>query len=173
MNRYIIISFLSCLAFCSLGQDCTQQLESAQRAYYDGQLKAVISKLESCVGSNHLTTLEMEAVLRLLINSHLILKEDSVANIYMNKLLTISPLTEAKSSDLVEFQRLHASYNIRPKRSFGFTLGVSDPDFRTLQYRSLGAITKENNDYNTKPGVILGFKLDQYLTKNIFASSGV
>lgn len=170
-------SILLILAIFFIGtveaQNCEEQLVSAQRAYYNGNLEKVISSLSACVQESKMNHEDREDALELLINAHLILKEDSVADFYMNKLLTISPLTETKSSDLVEFRRLHASYDIKPKRNYGLTLGISDPVFRTLQYRSLGSISTENNNYNTKPGIILGFKLDQYLTKNVFVSSGI
>ncbi len=173
MNRYIIISLLSFVAFCSFGQDCTQRLESSQRAYFSGNLKTVISSLKDCVENGDFLREEVQTALKLLINSHLILKEDSLADHYMNQLLIINPLSDLKPDELVEYKRLYASYDVKTKQNIGLIIGMNSPLFTTLQYRSLGSIAAETDTYDTKPGLVLGFKLDHYLTNKVFVSLGV
>ncbi len=87
MNKLVIFIFLLFTAAVSLGQGCLSNLEKAQRAYFDGQLREVVNLLSPCVSNENLSGKDLEASHRLLINALLILDEDSTASYYMEKLL--------------------------------------------------------------------------------------
>ena len=173
MNKYIHIYFFCTITTLVSGQDCLRQLEISQRAYYNGSLQEVIAKLTPCIENERFSDTELKSALRLLINASLILKEDSLADMYMFQLLTIDPLAESRSSDLAEFRRLHSTYKVKPKRKIGVLGGISFPSFSTLQYRSLSAIADESGVYDARPGFVVGFKIDHYLNNHLFLGTGV
>ena len=93
------------LTFLANAQDCRMQLENANRAFYDGNFEEIEVLLGGCYSS--LDGGDREEALELLINASLMLNEDERADGYMNELLSLNPIYQPNSSDLVEFQRLH------------------------------------------------------------------
>lgn len=173
MNRWIFIASLIILSNQSLGQDCQRNLDEAQRAYYNGNLEIVVSTLQECVSNNQLNTEDHESALELLINSLLLLNEDEEADKYMLQLLKINPLYKVRSNELVKFKRLFESYRMKPTYNIGIVAGFTSPSYSILQYRSLGSISQESDQYESNPGFAAGVVVDKYLTNRVFLSVGL
>ena len=173
INKWISILLVSASVQTCLAQNCDEQLNTAQRAYYDGNLNLVISSIERCVSNKQFNREDQEAALKLLVNSYLILNEDSLADSAMANLLNQFPLTRVRSTDLVEFKRLHGSYDIRPKINFGIQVGFNSPDFEVMQYRSYASFREEPSDYRTTIAPSVGVSGDYAIWKNLFVSVGL
>lgn len=173
MNRWIFIASLIILSNQSLGQDCQRYLDEAQRAYFNGNLELVVSSLEECASNNQLNTEDQESALELLINSLLLLNEDEEADKYMLQLLKTNPLYQVRSNELVKFKRLFESYRMKPTYNIGIVAGFASPTYSILQYRSLGSISQESDQYESNPGFAAGVVIDKYLTNRVFFSAGL
>lgn len=172
-KRWITITFMVVASRFLWGQSCQENLEDARRAYYNGNLRNVIALLEPCMLGELLDKRDQESGLKLMINSLLILNEDSLADQYMKALLQANPLLESQSNDLAQYQDLHATYEIAKRKNIGLIAGINRASFTTLQYRSLGSIAEEGDEYETKPRVSFGIDYDHYFLRNMFISTGV
>ena len=153
-----------------ISQDCLDNLQEAKRAYFNGDFDQVLT-LEGCY-----TTLDSEykkEAMELLINAHLVLDNNQVADQYMEELLTEFPLYQSRSTDLIEFQELHKTYEIKTKWNVGAFAGINIPDFHIMQYRSLASITEETSGYSNDLGVSLGINAQRMLWKKLFVSGSL
>ena len=170
MRRKIVIIALSMLFSISSiqAQDCGQKLSDATRAYYNGDLRQVEPLLINCLSDKQLDNYQKTEALKLLTNTYLVLREDSKADRYMNQLLTHDPELIARSSDIIEFRKLHETYRIQTRFNFGLIAGFNLPDYQVMRYQSYASETLEPSDYNEKAGLSLGISGDFHLWKNIF-----
>lgn len=156
---------------CSLhgvGQECDQQLNSARRAYYSGNLESVIDHLSNCIQHGGIAQEDQEEALKLLINSYLILHQDSMADHNMQKLLQSFPLTRVRSSDLVQYKRLFDTYEVLPHLNMGFLIGLNISDFEIMQYRSYASFREEPDDYDSQIAPSMGISGEYRLWKDLY-----
>ena len=151
-------------------QDCFRNLQDARRDYINGNFERVISLLSPCAD---LTGEDQKEALELLINSNLILDHHDQADQYMMNLLQAFPLYQDRPSDLIEFQHLFESYEIRTKYNLGAYIGFNSPSFSVLQYRSVSSITEEPDAYNTSIGTLYGVNGSWLFYKDYFLSGGI
>lgn len=167
-NKLILCAVASFCLRVGTAQSCEEKLDRAQRAYFNGNLEQVINSLSNCITNSQFGREDHEDALKLLINSHLILNEDELADGYMTKLLHHFPLTRIRSTDLVEFKRLYDSYDIRPKANFGFKLGFNSPDFEIMQYRSYASFREEPLNYESVIAPSIGIAGEYVIWNNLF-----
>lgn len=150
--RHIIsIGLLLLMGFSSRSQNCLENLEEAQRAYYDGEFNRTIQLLENCADKGLNSSKEIQAR-ELLIKSALLLNEDETADQYVQKLLVKYPDYEIGYLDLVEYKSLIENYSVSPKFSYGISAGINFQNYSIMQYWSYGSETNEPENYNSKLG---------------------
>ncbi len=172
MNKLLYLLLLALLPSIARAQECQDKLQEAKRAYFNGNFEQVNSSLEDCYQSG-LEGEEKKEALELLVNANLVLDNNQSADNYMQELLKEYPLYQPRSTDLVEFQELYKSYEIRTKWNLGFVAGINIPDFQVMQYRSLASITEETSGYEGDIGASLGLKAEWMVWKKLFLSGSV
>ena len=173
MSRLLLISIIVLSCHDLFGQDCSQKLEEARRAYFNGGFDLVLSLLTTdCIQES----LEGEAktdAFRLVIQSHLMLGQDSLADAYTNQLLQIAPLYKVRSTDISRFKRLVESYQIKTRFKVGIGMGISFPDFKIMQYQSYASQVEEPERYDPLVGFTGGINIEVPVYKSISLASGV
>ena len=173
MKTIIILLMLLFLNRVCEGQTCQQQLGEATTAYYNGQLREVVQLLESCVNSNGLTKHDQIDALKLLANTHILLNQDSEADMYMAKFLSLHPTYELRDDDLAEFRSLYDSYDVRTKYTFGFSVGALIPDYIIMRHQSYSGQTVEPSDFDEIPGISIGVTGEYSFYKNFFLNGSI
>ena len=174
MKTTLLPSILIILTFGSvnlMAQSCLDNLEDASRAYYNGRFDEVISLLDC-----DLTTVEPQSrtdVLELLIKSNLLLNNDEKADQYMFDLLSGNPLYTPRSSDILLFQELFRSYELRNPWNFGVVAGINLPQFEIMRYQSIGSVTQEPESYTARVGLGLGLRGERAVMKNLYLNLGL
>lgn len=154
------------------GQNCSQKLEEARRAYYNaGQLRQVKPILEGCL--DQLSKEEQVEAYKLLTDSYLVLGETDQADEYLFELLRRNPTYKPRESDLMEFKNLFETYRIVSRYSFGATAGVMRPDYRIIRHQSASGVTEEPEDYEELIGYQLGITGEIALIYNFFINTAV
>ena len=92
----------------AVAQNCSQSLEDATRAYYNGQFREVEPALSNCL-ENELEKAEKIEALKLLTNTQLLLNNSEKADEYLLQLLTVDPNYQLRESDLIEFKNFLGS----------------------------------------------------------------
>lgn len=173
MRWLIILIMSSCLSLSVSAQDCTQNLEEARRAYFNGSFERVIQLLSGeCIG-NRLQGTEKTDALRLMIQSNLLIDQDSLADQLTFKLFQHDPLYTSRSTDLLEFQTVQKNYYIKTRFNLGLIAGVNFPQFEILEYRSYASVTNETKGYEPIAGFLAGAVIETPIYKSIYASSGL
>ena len=115
MRQFRIIGLLTLMSWslAADGQDCLENLDRAQQSYFDGAFGRVGELIGSCY--QELDGNDKSTALRLLINASLLTRQNDQADTYMQELLDHEPLTESRSTDIVEFKELLNSYEIKTK----------------------------------------------------------
>ena len=113
--------FLILAAIQVEAQNCSQNLEDAKRAYYNGQFSEVLPGIENCL--DRFSREEQSEAYRLLVNNCLVLGQSEAADRHMSLLLESDPTYFPRENDLAEFNNLFNTYNIVPNYSFGFVGG--------------------------------------------------
>jgi len=165
-----LLSLLLLGTFAAQAQDCSQNLEDARRAFYDGKFDQVITLLEPC-NTRFESVPDKMASLELLTKASLMLNESDKAEGYMKDLLTINPLYTVREGDLVVFKKLYEQFEIRTKYNIGFEAGINQPQFQVLQYNSYAGINNQSGGYSASPGLSLGLTYEYAITKNVFAGA--
>ena len=152
-------------------QNCSQNLEDAKRAYYNGQLREVYPTLEKCL--EQLSRDEQSEAFKLLTDTYLILGEDAEAESHMQSLLKVDPTYELRESDLAEFRTLFTQYHTPVKYAYGLVVGFQRPDFIIMKHHSYSSDTKEPDDYAENPGLILGIVGEYAVAGNLLLNGGL
>ena len=168
MNKSLVIFlFLLVAATSARAQNCSDNLEQAKRAYFNGNFQTVENLLRTCVTTEWNAREKTEA-LEILIKSNLLLKNKEAADQDMKELLSVTPLYEVRESDLVEFKNLFGEYEIRTRWNFGLRMGVNQQRYSILHYQSYGSNTQEPASYTPKIGFSAGVLGEYSITKNIY-----
>ena len=172
LKQYLLTLVFIGISFWATSQDCNQNLESANRAYYNGQFEKIEPLLSGCIESGFDKQQKAEA-LRLLINSFLVLKKDQTADKYLDQLLKTQPEYELKSNDLPEFRKLYETYKIKTRFTIGFLGGILFPDYQIMRYHSYASETKEPVDYEEKTGWTMGINGDAAIVDRFFLNLSI
>jgi tetratricopeptide (TPR) repeat protein len=156
----------------SLAQNCSQKLEDAKRAYFNGNLREVKPSLTDCL-DNGLENEELIEGLKLMVNTHLLLNDNEQADLFLSRLLKVDPAHSLRESDLIEFENLFNTYEIMPRFAVGFAAGYLRPDYRIIKHQSYGGRTEELSDYTEAPGYFIGVTGDIPLVRDVFFNTGI
>lgn len=168
MKRLLCVSFLILLLFPGNAQNCSQKLDEAKRAYYDGQMQQVPTLLEGCL--EDLDKGDLLDAYKILIYSYLIEGDNKKAEEYVEALLSAEPLFEIQGSDLQEFKNLRNSYEAVSKYTVGLTAGPIRPDYQIMRHHSAAGNVVEPTDYNEHAGISLGLTGDVRLIQKLYAN---
>jgi len=130
----VFISLLLCFSIKGKAQSCSQNLEDAKPAYYNGQWREVVSKLDGCLTS--LSKPEQIEAYKLLVDTQLVFGESDEADKFMKQFLQINPYYEVRESDLAELKELYNSFQIKTRYGLGVSVGVLQPDYVIMRYQS-------------------------------------
>jgi len=170
MKQLMII--LGCLLLYNIrpaaAQNCSQNLEDAKRAYYNGQLREVESLLEGCL--EDLDKDDRIDAYKLLTNASLLLNEDEKADGYMRELLKDDPLYQLRESDLQEFKSLKNNYEIISRYTVGMIVGPLRPDYHIMRHHSTAGNVEQPADYDEHLGIFLGVTGDIRLMYKLYAN---
>lgn len=172
ISRGFLILVFTGISFRALSQDCIQNLESANRAYYNGQFEKIEQLLAGCIETGF-DKLQKTEALKLLVNSFLILRDDEAAGKYLYRLLKTEPEYDLQSNDIPEFRKMYETYRIRTRFTFGITTGVLLPDYQILHYRSYASETVEPVDYNENSGLTTGLSGDVAIYGGFFLNGSL
>ena len=172
MKRFVKIK-LSIIFFIIIGslsaQDCSEQLNAGQRAYYSGKFNDVVAYLTPCLYAYEKFD-QIEAY-ELLVKANLMLNNDSVADKLVHKLLTLNPFFSPSTADIVSFQNLNKTYEIKTRWKYGFELGFNVQQYHVLQYHSYTGITHRRDDYEASAGLSMGLLFEKPVNKRWALSS--
>jgi hypothetical protein len=168
MKSFLYISFLTLLLHPAKAQDCSQNLDDAKRAYYNGQVEQVPKLLEGCL--ENLDRGDLLDAYKILIYSYLIEGEAEKADEYMVALLRTEPLYQVQGSDLQEFKNLRNSFSAISKYTVGLTMGPMRPDYQIMRHYSAAGNVAEPTDYNEHPGISIGITGDVRLVDKLYAN---
>lgn len=171
MKKTVVILLLIYNIGQAQAQNCSQNLEDARRAYYNGQFREVLPKIESCL--DQFTKGEQSEAYKLLVDNFLVLGENETADRYMSWLLKVDPTYSTRESDLVEFRNLFNTYQVTSRYSIGFTAGAMRPDYRIIKHQSISGVTEEPNDYQEIPGYWLGLTGEMPIINRFYLSTSV
>lgn len=170
INLLLTMVFLHSFA---MAQTCQQKLGEATRAYHNGQLREVVLILEHCITTKELDKQDKIAALKLMVNANLLLNLEGEADRYLQEFLTLNPTYELRDDDLAEFKSLYASYDVRTKYTFGFSVGVLISDYIIMRHQSYSGQTVEPLDYDEIPGISIGFTGEYSFYKNFFINASI
>jgi len=165
-----LMLILSC-SFLGIAQDCLNKYEEANRAFYNGNLRVIENLIMPCL--NTVNKDFQEDILKLLINTSLVLHEDEQSENYMKQLLEINPEYIVRSTDLAPFQKLYRTYQIKTKANFGLIIGTSLPSYSILRYQSYASETQEPSEYEATAGISIGATGDFRLIDNVFLNGSI
>lgn len=168
-KRNLLFPFLFVFATVAYAQNCSENLEQAKRAYFNGNFQQATDLLQSCVETEWNQREKTEA-LEILIKSNLIQLKKETADQYMMSLLSVSPLYAVRESDLIEFKNLFNEYEIRTRWNVGLRIGGNQQYYSVLHYQSYGSNTQEPASYKAKIGFSAGITGEYAITKKIFVS---
>lgn len=171
-KRIAFILLIGLTSLHILGQDCYQNLEDAQIAYYDGKFDRAIELLKDCK-KNALEKADQLTRMHLLINAYILDKNIEAAEKLMKELLTHNPSYHIKSSDLPEFRQLFEEFEIKTPWQIGLVAGWLVPDYQVLRYQSYGSQVQEPQDYSNNPGFALGLSVDRNLFHRLFLNGSI
>ena len=173
MNAFSIVAVFFTLSHAAVAQTCQNSLAEANRAYYNGQLQQVSQILEPCLNSTAFNKEDRVTALKLLVNTRLLQNQDEQADQYLQEFLTLDPTYELREDDLAEFKNLYQTYEIRTKYSFGFSVGMVQPDYIIMRHQSFSGQTVEPADFDEITGIALGFTGDYSIWKSLYVSASV
>jgi len=168
MKKMFVIALILFPLLEAGAQNCSQNLEDAKRAYYNGQLQEVPKLLEGCL--EDLDKGELLDAYKILINTHLIEGEDEMAEKYMLSLLNYEPLYKVQGSDLQEFKNLRNSYIVISQYTLGVMVGPIRPDYQIMRHFSIDGNAIEPADYNEHAGISFGITSDIRLLYKLYAN---
>lgn len=169
---YSIVTFYL-LSIPLIGQDCVQNLDEARRSYFNGEFQSVLQSLNKDCLNNGLSGSEKTDALRLIIQSHLMVNNDSLANIYTKDLYQHDPMYESRSTDIAEFRRLVKSFDVKTRFKIGLSIGVNFPQFKIMQYQSYASKVDEPENYESDAGLSTGLNIEVPVYKAVSIMSGV
>lgn len=155
----------------SIAQSCSQKLEEAKRAYYNGQFDDVHAELSGCL--NQMTKVEKVEALKLITDTYLLQGKTALADSSLYQLLTVDPEYVGRESDLVEFQNLYKQYKIQTQFAIGVSVGFLQPDYLIMRHQSYATESIEPNDYDEKSGFSFGISGDIAIINEFFLSSSL
>ena len=135
-------------------QNCDDNLESATRAYYNGQLTEVEGLLAECLNKG-LSKEQRVSGYRLMILSYLFQGKSNEAEEMMLALLKTRPEFKPSKADPVELVKLYQSFRTDPVFSIGVLGGINTGSYVVENQHSVGS---EFNpaEYNGKAGFQFG-----------------
>ena len=150
-----------------MGQDCATKLENAKRSYYNGQFSQIEASLLPCLEKGF-NSVEKEEALELLAKASVMIENEAKAEEYMLQLLSLNPLYQPRSSDLLDFAELFQRFQVKTRFNLGIAAGFNLPDFTVMRYQSYASRTIEPTAYGRETGLSAGIFGEYALTQNIY-----
>lgn len=170
LKLFVLISTFVVASTELQAQGCLDNIEDASRAYYNGRFEEVISLLDCDI--SEFDKKDQTDILELLIKSNLLLENNEPADQYMAELLTINPLYQPRTSDILLYRELYETYSIINTWNFGIVAGFNLPNFEIIKHQSIGSVVSEPASYDQSSGLILGFNSERLVFNNLYIGLG-
>lgn len=150
MKHFLLLLLLLALTKALNAQNCLQNLEEAQIAYFNGRFTESVALLEPCAGALQNRQDQITAY-ELLAKNYVLLKNEASAMDAMEKLLKINPFYQSRPSLSVSLQDLQNRFRLVRQAYFGLNFGYLNADYDVLKYWS-SAGKVQNEKLNALPG---------------------
>lgn len=170
MKKYLLLF----LGFSLMGraQNCAQNLEEAQIAFFNGRFHACVQLLHAC-WNTYENKEDKETALEVLSKSYLMLGETSAAEESMYKLLLNNPFYQARKDLSLSLDSLYHKFELVRSWQAGFSLSYAAVNYSILKTWSFSGVAEDPAHYDPRNSLQSEAWFSYRIYKNWYLESGI
>jgi hypothetical protein len=147
-----LLSILLGFSFMAQAQNCSQNLEEAQIAFFNGRFQSCIELLKPCVETYAIKEDRIMA-LEILAKSQLMLGQKTEAEASMYRILSTDPFYQVRPDLSVSLEELYHQFRLVRQWQLGFNLSYLAAKYSLLKTWSFSGVVEESTAYEARPSM--------------------